>query len=438
MAAAAVAPAEAARAGAGDGRRRRAILVVVRFLATKVAVAAAASWLVTGCSSSACDKAIDELAPLRPNTIKAAPPDVVGPWEAKILAARATCIAEKHPEQMDRIAEVETAITLRAADFAIEAGEKAALARSASAKPPPPPVWTVHCADVVHDRGFHGLLPEGMPRNVAGFLVPDGAAPRSADALDAGAPAPPPQAALVLGGRPVYLSARGGKLEGSSFDGSRFTPQQSLGWPPEAARQGVAAERIVAAHGEGTLAIAWIADLRVFFAVLELASERWTALSELAISGDDGGRDLKLGDLTWGRSTFGLVLATASGFAFAEIVPDGRLARPARLQSAFVAGAPRIAWSGQEFMIAAGKADGSPSMGIWRAPTGSAAATFLTLLDAVPSGASVQPLTGELLAKDGAVHVAFRVRVSPTESATYLGHADEVSHVQLESCEKAP
>ncbi len=399
----------------------------MRSLALAVVALAA---LAGGCADSACDKAVNELAALRPDSIQGAPPEVVTPWQAKVEAARATCAGEKRPERLDRIADVLTAIELRAADFTIEQAQLAAAARSVAAAPPPVPKWTVHCSDVTHAGSFHGLLPAGLPRNVAAFLVADPTPPRDADA---GAPPAPPQEALTLGGRPVYLSARAGKLEGSIFDGSRFSVQQSLGWPAEAASEGVPVERIVAARGDGTLAIAWLGDARAFFALLDVASERWSSFAELAISGDDGGRDLRLGDMIWGRTSFGLVLGTARGFAFAEILPNGRQARPAKLQPAFIAGTPRIAWDGQQFMIAAGRPDGEPSMGIWRAPTGASPAVLMTLLDRVPQG-EIAPLDGELIAKDSAAHLAFRVKTSPIEATTYLGHANGDGAVQLETC----
>lgn len=394
--------------------------------------------VLTGCADTACDKAVNELGALRPDTIKSAPADLVTQWQAKLEAARATCGNEKRPERLDRIAEVATAVDLRAADFTIEEANRAAAARSAGPAPPPPPKWTVPCGEIVHDNGFHGLLAPGLPRNVAGFLAPGTTALASPEGgspagVDAGAPPAPPQEALILGARPVYLSARDGKLEGSVFDGGRFTVQQSLGWPAEAAREGASVDRMIAARGEGTLAIVWIADLRVFFAVLDVASERWSSFAELAVSGDDGGRDLKLGDVIWGRSSFGIVLGTARGFAFIEVLPDGKQARPAKLQPAFIAGTPRIAWDGQQYMIAAGRPDGEPSMGIWRAPTGASNGVFMTLLDRVPAG-EVEPLTGELLAKDGAVHLGFRVRTSPVEATTYLGHANGDGAAQLEKC----
>jgi len=419
VAAVAVARAVVERAAAGSLARVK----------LELAIALLAS-LITGCSDSACDKEASELSSLRTETIRGAPAEVLRPWQAKLEAAQATCAREKRSDRLARVADIQHAIEMRGADLSIEEGEKARAARSASAAPPPVPKWTVHCADVVHDGGFHGLLAAGLPRNVAGFLHPDPHAEKNADA---GASVAPPHEALILGGRSVYLSSRSGKLEGAIFDGSRFVAQQSLGWPAEAAREGAAVDRIIAARGEDTLAIVWIADLRVFFAVLDVASERWSAFAELAISGDDGGRDLKLGDLTWGRASFGLVLATAGGFAFAEVLADGRMARPAKLQPAYVAGVPRIAWDGQQFMIAAGRPDGEPSMGIWRAPTGAAPATLITLLDRVVGDGALAPLIGELVAKDDAVHLAFQVRVSPLESTTYLGHTNGTSS-QLENC----
>jgi len=72
-------------------------------------------------------------------------------------------------------------------------------------------------------------------------------------------------------------------------------------------------------------------------------------------------------------------------------------------------------------------------MGIWRAPTGAAPATLITLLDRVVGDGALAPLIGELVAKDDAVHLAFQVRVSPLESTTYLGHTNGTSS-QLENC----
>lgn len=370
-----------------------------------------------------CDQGVEQLRALRPETIRASSREIVEPWKTQLDATRSACAAEGRASKLDDIAEVDHAITMRWADITLEVAsqvEKAAASSSAPPAPRPLPAsWEVGCGDVVRDGAFVGLLAPGVPREVAGRLV-GGADPK----------ATPPDEALVLGGRPVYLAARGAKLEGSIFENGSFQVQQSLAWPPEA---GGAVERLVAARGPDVLGVAWIADLTVHFATLDIGTERWTAYGEIPVSGDDGGRDLVLGDLAWGRASFGLALGTARGFAFVEILPTARAVRPAVLQAAFVTGAPRIAWDGERFAVAAGGPDGAPSMGLWRAADGASPSTWLPLLATVPAGATVEPLTGELVSKGGALHLGFRV-VTGQGPQVHLGHALAGGPAAVETC----
>lgn len=411
-----------------------------------------------GCGGhSACDDAIEQLAALRPETVRDAPLDMVTPWKELLGGARTSCTAEGRASALERVAEVEHAITMRSADLAIAAATAASASASSSA-PAPPPVWTLHCADVVTEGAFSGLLPAGIPRSVAARLV---APPASASgAADAGPPEGPaegeaptnaapagakvtglkaptkaaPDEALTLGGSPVYLTARGNQLEGATFDGTSFEVKQSLAWPPELAGESGPVDRVVAARGPDVLGVAWVSNLTVFFAVLDPATEKWTASGELPVSGDDGGRDLVVADVAWGRASFGLTLRTASGFAIVEVLPNARAVRPATLVKAFVAGTPRIAWGGERFVIAAGRADGEPSLGFWLAPDGVQPASWLPLLPSVPAGSTIEPLLGDLVAKDGAVHLAFRVGgPAGAPPQLHLGHALG-STVALETC----
>ena len=60
-----------------------------------------------------------------------------------------------------------------------------------------------------------------------------------------------------------------------------------------------------------------------------------------------------------------------------------------------VAGTPRIAWGGERFVVAAGRRDGEPSMGLWLAPDGAQPASWLPLLGELPKGSKVEPLAGD-------------------------------------------
>jgi hypothetical protein len=414
---------------------------------------AAVPLVVAGCNDGPCDRAIEPLAALSVETVKGAAPDQVKAWRGQLDAARKTCTAEKHQEKLERIRDVDLAITMRSADLAIEEGQAVqakAAAPVSSNRVAVPSTWPVNCVDVVREGAFAGLLAPGIPREVARHLATGtkpaapagdadaGAPPTPTASAAAGAPAPGatasggPDEALVLAGRPVYLTARGGKLEGAMFEDGAFKVQQQLAWPAEAA-EGGAVSRIVAAKGPDVLGVAWIADLSVWFATLDVGTETWTAAAEIPVSGDDGGRDLVLGDLTWGRASFGLVLGTERGFAFVEILPSARAVRPAALQPAYVVGRPRIAWDGSRFVVVAGRDDGVPSIGFWRAPDGSSPAQWIPLVDELPRGATLLPLDGELIFRDGSTHIAFRVSQADTPT-TYLGHALPGGPSAVETC----
>ncbi len=388
--------------------------------------------VLAGCGDGPCETAIVPLASLRPDTIKSAPPEMLAPWKKQLDAARATCSAEGKSDALERIRDVDLAITMRSADFTIEAGARAEkkVAAVASNRVAVPTSWPVTCSDVAREGAFTGLLPSGIPREVAGHLV---AAPPMEDAGTARPGGGPPDESLVLAGRAVYLSARGGKLEGSIFQDGAFKVQQQLAWPAEAAAEGGTIDRIVAAKGPDGLGVAWVANLSVYFALLDVGTESWSAFGEIPVSGDDGGRDLTLGDLAWGRASFGLVLGTEKGFAFVEILPTARAVRPAALQPAFIAGRPRIAWDGARFVVAAGRDDRTPSMGFWRAPDGSYPAEWMPLVDVLPQGGVLAPLDGELLSREGSIHLAFRVSRGDTASL-HVGHALPGGPSAVETC----
>jgi hypothetical protein len=384
--------------------------------------AAAVALLASGCRGDGpCEKGVAGLAALQPATIRSADQRALEPWKKQLDATRAACAADGKSDALDEVAEVDHANTMRWAYLLLADGrrfELAAAPASASA-PTLPSSWAIGCSDVVKDGAFLGLLTAGLPREAASHLVPSGD-PK----------APPADDAVVVGGSPIFLSARGGKLEGAILKDGELSVQQSLPWP-----EGLPppSGRLLAARGPDGLGIAWIADLTVHFAVLDVGTEQWSASGEIPLSGDDGGRDLVLGDLAWGRASFGLVLGTARGFAFVEILPTARAVRPAILQPAFVAGAPRIAWDGARFAIAAGSADGAPSMGIWRAADGASPSSWAPLLAAPPPGATIEPLTGELVSRDGALHLAFRV-VTGRGPQVHLGHAVPGGPTALETC----
>lgn len=374
-----------------------------------------------GCGGDGpCERGIAELSALRPETIRGSSREVLEPWKKQLDATRSACAAADRSGKLEAIGEIDHAITMRSAELMLEAGQAIErAASSASAAPTLPARWDVACSDVVKDGGFVGLLGPGVPREAAARLVP-GAAPGAATADEA----------VVLGGQPVFLSARGGKLEGAVLDGAELKVQQTLPWPADLPPP---ARGLVAARGPDVLGVAWIADLTVHFATLDVGTEQWTSWGEIPVSGDDGGRDLTLGDLAWGRASFGLVLGTARGFAFVEILPTARAVRPAVLQPAYVAGSPRIAWDGERFAVAAGNADGAPSMGVWRAADGARPSTWTPLLASPPPGATIEPLTGELVARGGALHLAFRV-VTGQGPRVHLGHALPGGPAALETC----